>query len=159
MVGPHTRRDYGSSMLERLQELEKRSGLRVEVPQKILLAETGTLEQVLSILSGEGIVVKILEQTELGGIISRESEIRTSSGRVLVRARSKIFARAVPRKILLLIRLQRKGIGSILQNNELETFRKIIEIGYDPVSSNLFRKYRIIIAKRVGFEIREEFVR
>ena len=38
--------DFGSLMLEKIAELEAKSGARLGLAQKILLAETGTVEQV-----------------------------------------------------------------------------------------------------------------
>jgi chorismate-pyruvate lyase len=152
-------KDFGSTMIATFDELEKKTGLRLEVPQKILLAEVGTLEQVLSLLASEGVGVKVVEQNERRGIILRKSTISTASGRILVKANSKIFTRNIPRKVVELIRARSIGIGTIIQSLELETFRKITEIGYDPRSTNLFRKYRITFGKKVGFEIREEFVK
>ena len=151
--------DFGSGMLAKFDELEKKSGIKLEIPQKILLAETGTLEQVLSILAGESVIVKVVEQKESREVISRMSTISTTSGRVLVKARSRIFTRNIPRKVVQLVRAREHGIGSIIQNLKLETFRMITEIGYDPPSANLFRKYQITLARKVGFEIREEFLK
>jgi chorismate-pyruvate lyase len=153
------KKDFGRGMLAKFGELERRSGVRLEIPQKILLAETGTLEQVLSILAAENIEVKVTQQAERGGIISRKSAIATSSGRELVRAQSKIFARNLPRQVVDLIRAKDRGIGSIIQGLEVESFRRITQIGYDPRSTNLFRKYQIKIAGKVAFEIREEFLK
>ena len=157
--GSTRERDYGGSMLAKFGELERKSGIKLDIPQKILLAETGTLEQVLSILVGEQVQVRVTEQKESRGVISRTSTIGTASGRALIRAQSRIFLRHIPRKVAQLVRARDQGIGSIIQGMELETFRKITEIGYDPKTSNLFRKYKISIAKKVGFEIREEFLK
>ena len=160
MVGVLSRgKDFGSGMLSKFDELEEKSGIRLEVAQKILLAEIGTVEQVLSILSSEKVNVEVVSQKESRGVITRSSTIRTASGRVLVKAQSRILTRNIPRKVAQLLRAREYGIGSIIQELELETFRKITEIGYDPSSANLFRKYRITIAKKVGFEIREEFLK
>jgi chorismate-pyruvate lyase len=152
-------KNFGSSMLAKFEELEKKSGITLDVPQKVLLAETGTLEQILSILSREPVSVRVLEQKEKRGVISRDSVISTVSGRDLVKANSKIFIHNIPRAAVKLLRTQTGGIGSIIHGLELETFRKITEIGYDPRSTNLFRRYRICIARKVGFEIKEEFLK
>ena len=160
MVGASIKnKDFGSGMIATFDELEKKTGLRLEIPQKILLAEVGTVEQVLSLLASESVGVKIVEQKESRGIISRKSTINTGSGRTLVMAQSKIFTRNIPRKVAALIRDRNHGIGTIIQSLELETFRKITEIGYDPHTTNFFRKYKITIGRKVGFEIREEFVK
>ena len=159
MVGGSRDKDFGNSMLARFEELERKSGIRLEVPQKILLSEIGTVEQVLSILAGEPVHVTVVEQKERRGVIARVSTIGTASGRILVKAQSRIFVQNLPRKVVRLIQSQGIGIGSIIQRLELETFRRITEIGYDPHTSNLFRRYRITISGKVCFEIREEFLK
>nr|MDQ3882755.1 hypothetical protein [Thermoproteota archaeon] len=71
---------------------------------------------------------------------------------------SKIYVRNIPQKISRQIRQKKLGIGTIIANSSLETFRKIIELGYDPVNKSVFRRYQIIHRKKVAFEIREELV-
>ena len=150
--------DFGSVMLQNISELERRSGLKLGLAQKTLLAETGTIEQILSVLTGSTVRVNILEQRENEKIISRQSVILDDSGRVLIRARSRIFVCNIPRKIAHQIRQKQLGIGTIIANSHLETFRKIIEVGYDPVKGSVFRRYQIIYRKKVAFEIKEELV-
>ena len=145
-------------MLQNIFELEQRSGVKLGLAQKTLLAETGTIEQVLSILTGSEVRVNIVEQRENEKEISRESVILNDTDKVLIRAHSKIFVRNIPRKIARQIRQKQLGIGTIITNLHLETFRKIIEVGYDPVNRSVFRRYQIIYKKRVAFEIREELV-
>lgn len=150
--------DFGSFMLQNIFELERRSGIKLGMAQKTLLAETGTMEQVLSILTGSAVRVNIVEQRENEKTISRESQILNDADKVLIRAHSKIFVSNLPRKIARQIRQKQLGIGTIIANSHLETFRKIIEVGYDPVNRLVFRKYQIIYSKKVAFEIREELV-
>ena len=150
--------DLGSLMLQNIFELERRSGIKLELAQKTLLAETGTIEQVLSILTGAAVRVNIVEQRENKKIISRDSILLNDEDKVLIRAHSKIFVYNLPRKIACQIRQKQLGIGTILANSHLETFRKITEVGYDPVNRSVFRKYRIIYRKKVAFEIMEELV-
>ena len=150
--------DLGSLMLQNIFELERRSGIKLELAQKTLLAETGTIEQVLSILTGAAVRVNIVEQRENKKIISRDSILLNDEDKVLIRAHSKIFVYNLPRKIACQIRQKQLGIGTILANSHLETFRKIIEVGYDPANRSVFRKYRIIYRKKVAFEIMEELV-
>jgi chorismate-pyruvate lyase len=150
--------DFGSFMLQNIFELERRSGIKLGLAQKTLLAETGTIEQVLSILTGSTVRINIVEQRENEKTISRESIILNGADRVLIRAHSKIFVSNLPRKVVLQIRQKQLGIGTIIANSHLETFRKIIEVGYDPVNRLVFRRYQIICRKKVAFEIREELV-
>ncbi|HEX7033730.1 MAG TPA: hypothetical protein VF172_12095 [Nitrososphaera sp.] len=150
--------DIGRLMLQRMAELEARTGRRLGLAQKILLAETGTVEQVLSILAGSAIKVKVIEQKENSKTITRQSLIMNDSGKILIRARSKVFVHNLPAKILSQIRRQEFGIGTIIANSRLETYRRIVEIGYDPTKEAFFRKYQIICRKKIIFEIAEELV-
>ncbi|MDQ5842119.1 MAG: hypothetical protein M3286_01385 [Thermoproteota archaeon] len=150
--------DFGSYMLQNIFELERRSGIKLRLAQKTLLAETGTIEQVLSVLTGSTVRVSIVEQTENQKAISRESVILNDADEILIRAHSKIYVRNIPQKISRQIRQKKLGIGTIIANSSLETFRKIIELGYDPVNKSVFRRYQIIHRKKVAFEIREELV-
>ncbi|MDQ3909377.1 MAG: hypothetical protein M3232_03105 [Thermoproteota archaeon] len=144
-------------MLDNIFELERRSRIKLGLVQKILLAETGSTEQTLSVLTGSEVRVHILEQREDNEVISRESIILNNcTKRVLVRAYSKIFNRNLPRRIVHHIRLRRLGIGKIIANYRLETFRRIIEVGYDQENRSVFRRYQIIYRKKVAFEILEE---
>jgi chorismate-pyruvate lyase len=150
--------DFGSYMLQNIFELERKSGIKLGLAQKTLLAETGNIEQVLSILTGSAVRVNIVEQRENKKTIYRESVILNDAERVLIRAHSKIFVCNLPRKIARQIRQKQLGIGTIIANSHLETFRKIIEIGYDPENRSVFRRYQIIHKKKVAFEIREQLV-
>ncbi|MEM3095066.1 MAG: hypothetical protein QXX64_05455 [Nitrososphaera sp.] len=150
--------DFGSFMLQKIAELEARSGIQLGLAQKILLAETGTVEQVLSILTNSTIRVKVLEQKENARTITRQSIITNDAGRVLIKAHSKVFKRNLPAKVVSQIKRKESGIGTIIASHGLETFRKIVQVGYDPVSKSVFRKYQIICRKKVAFEIMEELV-
>jgi chorismate-pyruvate lyase len=150
--------DFGSYILQSIFELERRSGIKLGLAQKTLLAETGTIEQVLSILTGSAVRINIVEQRENKKTIYRESLILNNADRVLIRAHSKIFVYNLPQKITRQIRQKQLGIGTIIANSHLETFRKIIEVGYDPVNRSVFRRYQIIYRKKVAFEIKEQLV-
>jgi chorismate-pyruvate lyase len=150
--------DLGSFMLQNIVELERRSGIKLRLAQKTLLAETGTTEQILSILTGAAVRVNIVEQRENKKIISRDSILVNDVDKILIRAHSKIFVYNLPRKIACQIRQKQLGIGTIIANSSLETFRKITEVGYDPLNRWVFRRYRIIYRKKVAFEIMEELI-
>lgn len=150
--------DFGSFMLQEISELERRYGIRLKLAQKILLAETGTIEQVLSILTSSSVRVNVVEQRENAKTISRKSVLVNEADKVLIRAHSKVFVCNLPEKIARQIKQRQLGIGTIIASSHLETFRKIIEVGYDPVNRWVFRRYQIIYRKKVAFEIREELV-
>ncbi|MGC1931288.1 MAG: hypothetical protein WA667_20145 [Candidatus Nitrosopolaris sp.] len=151
-------KDFGSHMLQKISELEKKSNLKLPVTKKILLAETGTVEQILSILTNSETVVNVLKQTEDGELILRNARIVSKkTGETLVNAKSRFFLANLPRKIIYQIRRKNLGIGNIIIGHELETFRKIIKIGYNSKSNSTFRIYHIIHHGKVAIEIREYF--
>jgi chorismate-pyruvate lyase len=150
--------DFGSLMLEKIAELEGRSGISLGLAQKVLLAQTGTVEQVLSILTGSTVAVKVGVQKETSKTITRQSRIVNDAGKVLIRAHSRIIVRNLPAKVVSQIRRQELGIGTIFESTGLETFRKIVQIGYNPISKSVFRKYQIICRQKVAFVIIEELV-
>lgn len=151
-------KDFGSHMLQKISELEKKSNLKLPVTKKILLAETGTVEQILSILTNSETVVKVLKQTEEGELILRNASIVSKkTGETLVNAKSRFFLANLPRNIINEIRRKNLSIGNIIIGYELETFRKIIKIGYNSKSNSTFRIYHIIHHGKVAIEIREYF--
>jgi chorismate-pyruvate lyase len=150
--------DFGSHMLEIISELENKLNIKFHLFEKVLLAETGTVEQILSILANSEIMVKILNQKETYDLIEREVNIiNKKTGEKLVYARSNIIPSNLPKEIIRQIRRKDVGIGSIITTSELETFRKILRIGYYSKTKSVFRIYQIIYKGKVGFEIKEVF--
>jgi len=151
-------RDFGSHMLQKISELEKKSDLKLAITKKILLAETGTVEQILSILTNSETEVNILKQTEDRELIIRDvCIVSKKDGETLVNARSRFFLANLPRDIINQVRRKNLGIGNIIIDHELETFRKIIKIGYNSKSDSIFRVYHIIHRGKVAIQIREYF--
>jgi len=151
-------KDFGSHMLQKITELEKKSNLKLPVTKKILLAETGTIEQILSILTNSETMVNVLKQTEDGELILRNVGIVSKkTGETLVNAKSRFFLANLPTNIIKQIRRKNLGIGNIIIGYELETFRKIIKIGYNSESNSIFRIYYMMYKGRVAIEIREYF--
>ena len=148
------------SMIEIISDLEYKSNRKLHLFERILLAETGTVEQVLSILTNSEIAVKILKQKESYQLIEREVNIiNKKTGKKLGYARSNIIPSNLPHEIISHIRRKDAGIGSIITTAELETFRKILKIGYNSRTNSVFRIYQIIYKGNVGFEIKEVFPR
>ena len=151
-------RDFGSHMLQKISELEKKSDLKLAITKKILLAETGTVEQILSILTNSETGVNIVKQAEDREFIIRDvCIVSKKDGETLVNARSRFFLANLPRDIINQIRRKNLGIGNIIIGHELETFRKIIKIGYNSKSDSIFRVYHIIHRGKVAIQIREYF--
>ena len=150
--------DFGSQMLQRISQLENRLNVKLSLFERILLAETGTVEQVLSILTNSETQIKILKQKESNEVIEREAYIiNKKTGKKLVYARSSIIRSNLPYEIISQIKRKDIGIGTIITNSELETFRKILKIGYNSKTRSVFRIYQIIYKGKVGFEIKEVF--
>src|SRR5438105_3491119 len=81
-------RDFGSHMLQKISELEKKSDLKLPITKRILLAETGTVEQILSILTNSETGGSILKQTEDRELIIRDvCIVRKKDGETLVNER------------------------------------------------------------------------
>lgn len=150
--------DFGSHILQRISELESRLNIKLPLFEKILLVETGTVEQVLSILTNSETEVKILKQKESYELIQREIHIiNKKTGEKLVYAKSNIIPSNLPDEIITEIKRKYHGIGTILISSELETFRKILKIGYNSKTRSVFRIYQIIYKGKVAFEIKEIF--
>lgn len=141
--------------MQRISDLGRKRALSLE--QKILLAETGTVEQVLSIITGSAIIVRV-ERQEDGAVMTREVTLASQpDGRPLIRARSKIYCENLPAKIASQLCQKKKGIGTIIQQSRLETFRHVVRMGVNR-EGNPYRIYRILHKGRVAFEIREEIL-
>ena len=153
-----TIKDFGWCMLEKIAELEYKADITLPLYTKILISETGTIEQILSILSNSKTEVKILKQKETPELIKRQiCIINKNTGEILAYARSYIFPIYLPKKIMEKIKEKNAGIGNIIVNSKLETFRDILKIGYDSNTKSVFRIYQIIHKRQVAFKIKEIF--
>lgn len=150
--------DFGREMLLQIQELEKSSGIKLSKQQKIIIAEIGTVEQVLSILLDSPISVKVKKNVANDGIIEREVVLtREGSADILIHAIALIKTDGLPSNVLKDIRAGNMGIGTIINRYGLETFRKVVEVGYDSERETVYRRYEILYGGEVRFRIKEEF--
>ncbi|MFQ5941588.1 MAG: chorismate pyruvate-lyase family protein [Nitrososphaerales archaeon] len=148
--------DFGREMLLKLQELEKQSNIKLKKSYKILLAEIGTVEQVLSILIDEPVTVKVKKQVVKDYRIYREVVLSAKNDDV-IRAITEIDVRAMPSGVIADIKEGKLGIGTIMAKHRLETFRRIVEVGYDSTRNILYRVYEVLYGAEPKFRIREEF--
>ena len=147
-----------STILKDILKLEKMSNIKLNSFEKILLINTGTTEQMLQVLFNSLTKVLILQQTEKNDIITRKINIISNDGKkILVSASSIIYVKNLPNKIIDEIRKGEKGIGMILLENKLETYKRIIEIGYKPSDSFIFRKYVLLSRNHIISKIVENF--
>ena len=140
-----------------LSELERRKDTILSIEQKILLAETGTVEQVLSVLTGSAVEVRQIRQELIDDTIRRDVVIVSLGGRPLVRARSMVYCKFLPAEIVSKLMQGQRGIGTIIQNAGLETCRRLVRFGLTP-RNHPYRVYRIIHRRKIAFEIREEIL-
>ena len=116
------------------------------------------MEQVLSILTNSETDVKILKQKESYKLIQREIHIiNKKTGEKLAYAKSNIIPSNLPHEIVMQIKQKYHGIGTIIISSELETFRKILKIGYNSKTRSVFRIYQIMYRGKVALEIKEVF--
>ncbi|HJU59535.1 MAG TPA: hypothetical protein VJ583_07275 [Nitrososphaeraceae archaeon] len=147
-----------STILKDILKLEKMSNIKLNSFEKILLINTGTTEQILQILFNSLTKVIILQQTEKNDIITRKINIISNDRKkILVSANSIIYIKNLPNKIIDEIRKGKKGIGMILLENKLETYKRIIEIGYNSNNSFIFRKYVLLSRNHIIGKIVENF--
>jgi chorismate-pyruvate lyase len=130
-----------STILNDILKLEKRSNIKLNSFEKILLINNGTTEQFLQILSNSLTKIVIMQQTEKNNIITRKINIITKDqGKILAVANSIIYLKNLPNEIKYEIRKGEKGIGMIILENKLETYKRITEIGYNSKESYIFYK-------------------
>ena len=147
-----------STILRDVLKLEKRSNIKLNPFEKILLINTGTTEQFLQILSNSLTKIVIMQQIEKNNIITRKINI-ISKGRkkVLASASSTIYLKDLPNSIIYEIRKKEKGIGMIILKNKLETYKRITEIGYNPKKSYIYRKYTLFSGNLIISKVIENF--
>jgi chorismate-pyruvate lyase len=131
--------------LNDISKLEQASNTKFNIYEKVLLVNNGTTEQVLQVLLNTSTKIKVIRQNESNFIMKRESNIISNDKikKVLATAISKIYVKRIPLEIINEIRLARIGIGMIMMKYQLETFKKILKIGYNSSKQNIFREYKL----------------
>ena len=147
-----------STILRDVLKLEKRSNIKLNPIEKILLINTGTTEQFLQILSNSLTKIVIMQQIEKNNIITRNINIISKDReKVLASASSTIYLKNLPNNMIYEIRKKEKGIGMIILKNKLETYKQITEIGYNPKKSYIYRKYTLLSGKLIISKVIEKF--
>jgi chorismate-pyruvate lyase len=148
-----------STILKDILKLEELSNIKLKSFEKILLINTGTTEQILQVLSNSLTKILILQQFEKNNTITRKINIISNDRKkILVFANSIIYLKNLPNKIIGEIRKGEKGIGMILLENKVETYKKILEIGYSSTDSFIYRKYVLFSGKHIISKIVENFL-
>ncbi len=147
-----------STILKDILKLEELSNIKLNSFEKILLINTGTTEQMLQVISNSLTKVLILQQIEINNTIIRKINIISNDRKkILVFANSVIYLKNLPNKIINEIRKGKKGIGMILLENKVETYKKILEIGYNSTDSFIYRKYILFSGNHIISKIIENF--
>lgn len=81
------------------------------------------------------------------------------SSRCFVRAQSYIVTELLPEDMRIALKEERMGIGELLRESGLETYRELIEFGiaYDGERDDLWRTYRIMLGHKPCMQITERF--
>lgn len=146
-----------STILKDILKLEKLGNIKLNPSEKLLLINTGTTEQMLQVFSNALTKILILKQTEKNNTILRTVNIISDDQNVLVSASSIIYLKNLPDKIIFELRKGKKGIGMILLENKIETYKRITEIGYNSKDSYIYRRYILLSNKRIISKIVENF--
>lgn len=81
------------------------------------------------------------------------------SSRCFVRAQSYIVSELLPEDMRIALKEGRMGIGELVRESGLETYRELIEFGiaYDGEREDLWRTYRIMLGHKPCMQITERF--
>lgn len=146
--------------LNDISTLEDMCKTKFNIFEKLLLVNNGTTEQILRVLLNTSTKLKIIRQKESKNILRRESHIITSdrTKMVLILAKSKIYITRIPPEMINELRLGQDGIGMIIIKHKIETYKKIIKIGYNLEKNSIFRTYKLFYKYQNICEINEKFM-
>lgn len=159
------------------------AGEPLSVFQRVLLTTDGTVTDVLEAYVGEAIRVVKLAQS-FGGVATDRSDMARHNEGVLRRTvllqgaitgtnfiygDSVVIPKRLPAAVLEGLLATGKPIGKLLAENRVETFREIVDLGFEPAagcaghfgvttdSLLVFRTYRIHVGRRPVMRITEKF--
>lgn len=134
--------------------------LRCKIPPLLLIVviQNGVLESILQFLVRNDIEVSVLNQRESGSVLYRKICVRKKhDGVVIMHAESRIKIKNLPTVLRDRIIEGEKGIGGLIENLRIETFRHIKNIGFDRRQRAIYRIYDIYIRKQLAITIKEYF--
>jgi hypothetical protein len=143
-------------LVDSIHVLEEKMGKKMSLLSKILLADTGVLEDKLYIILNSIPSIQVIEQIESNQLILRRAYVIDSkSKRRLVYALSQIHIDCLPLSVIVRIRNKESGLGRILMDSQMEFRKEIITLGYDSGNQRLFRCYDIYNKKQAAIEVKE----
>lgn len=145
---------------EDISDFERTLHIKLRKYEKLLLINTGLTENILRIILGSSIIINVKKQTQQDDVIIRKTKIQLEKNpeKILLQANSRIYLKRIPIKILKEIIRKEKGLGKIIETGQLETYKKIIKIGYNHDQFKLYREYDIIHNDKIITNIREIFL-
>jgi chorismate-pyruvate lyase len=150
---------YNLSTLQKaLVKTEVELGCKIPPLLLIVIIQNGFLENILQLLFRSDIEVIVESQRESGSVLYRKICVRKKlDGLVVLHAESRIETKNLPTVLLDKIIEGEKGIGSLIENLRIETFRHIKNIGFDQRQKAIYRIYEIYIRKQLAITIKEYF--
>ena len=156
MLPIRIRVDGSIRLVDSIHVLEEKMGKKMSLLSKILLADTGVLEDKLYIILNSIPSIRVIEQIESNQLILRRAYVIDSkSKRRLVYALSLIHIDCLPLSVIVRIRNKESGLGRILMDSQMEFRKEIITLGYDSGNQRLFRCYDIYNKKQAAIEVKE----
>lgn len=159
-----TRHRFSSPMIKwpalrnTVVEIEAESHFKIPPLLLTIIVQNGVLESVLQVLSRNNAEIVIQMQKKLGSWLFRKTYVRNKlDGVVIMWAESKIKTRNLPNALRYRIIEGKHGVGSIIENLRIETYRRIRVIGFDRKDRTMYRTYEIYIRKRLAITIKEFF--
>lgn len=147
-----------STLHKALVKTEAELGRKIPSLLLIVIIQNGVLESILQLLVRNAIEVIVLGQRQSGSVLYRKICVRKKlDGAVVMHAESKIETKNLPTVLLDRIFEGEKGIGSLIENLRIETFRHIKNIGFDRKQRAIYRIYDIYIRKHLAITIKEYF--
>lgn len=145
-----------TDILNKIHDLEISRGSPLSIIEKILLTDKGSMEQILSVILNSELIVKVTNQKGYGNKIEREVILtKNHSDLILLYAQSIIYKDNVPQMFIKKIEERKEGIGKIILQLKLETFKQITKIGFE--DNNIFRIYNVIFRRVPFIRIKEVF--
>jgi chorismate-pyruvate lyase len=142
-----------------ISSLEKKSNHKLTLFEKIFLINLGSTQYLLEILTECAISIRIVRQEEKNDLIIRDvMMLKKITKQIILIATSSIHKNELTLEVLEEVRNSRKGIGVILLKYNFGFYREIKEIGYNPNTSAVFRKYHILRNKRIVADVEETFL-
>lgn len=130
-----------SSEVHQLIEFEEQAGVELGAAERLLLVTDGTVTHMLEALTREPVEVSIIERKEEHGVLDRQVRLETTSGEVLLWARSEIELKHLPELVRTNLVNGDIGIGRALRNAGIDTRREIGSFDFIPADHQQFPSF------------------